>query len=144
MTVLKISICRWKSSRTTDMRSKSTRSWPKTVTFWKCIGSPGARAAGYPPETIRCSCTTDFWAVLPIGYWPERTCLYVSINSINFTVCVLSSKILFNVRIVCMSGIAMQLADAGFDVWLTNCRGNTYSAKHVSLTINENAFWDFR
>jgi len=35
------------------------------------------------------------------------------------------------------------LADAGFDVWLGNSRGNTYCLHHVSLNSSEVAFWDF-
>ena len=39
---------------------------------------------------------------------------------------------------------AFMLANAGFDVWSANCRGNKYSREHVSLNPDEDsAFWDF-
>ncbi|CAJ0566255.1 unnamed protein product, partial [Mesorhabditis spiculigera] len=34
-------------------------------------------------------------------------------------------------------------ADAGFDVWLGNMRGNTYSKTHYSMDAKESRFWRF-
>ncbi|KAJ4452178.1 hypothetical protein ANN_03696 [Periplaneta americana] len=40
-------------------------------------------------------------------------------------------------------GFAYLLADVGYDVWMGNVRGNTYSRKNVHMTPSDNAFWEF-
>lgn len=35
------------------------------------------------------------------------------------------------------------MADAGYDVWLGNMRGNTYGMAHVKYTTKQHEFWQF-
>ncbi|KAF9972947.1 cholesterol esterase [Actinomortierella ambigua] len=39
--------------------------------------------------------------------------------------------------------LAFVLAEAGYDVWLGNARGNKYSLKHMFMRPHEQKFWDF-
>merc|ERR1711916_112138 len=39
--------------------------------------------------------------------------------------------------------LAFILADNGFDVWMGNARGNTYSLNHVNLPTDGKKFWEF-
>jgi pimeloyl-ACP methyl ester carboxylesterase len=39
--------------------------------------------------------------------------------------------------------LAYLLADAGYDVWLGNNRGSTWSRTHLDFTTSDDQFWDF-
>lgn len=41
------------------------------------------------------------------------------------------------------NSLAYILSEAGYDVWLANVRGNTYSRAHISRSVDSFAFWNF-
>lgn len=82
----------------------------------------------------RCLFNTDSWAVQRVS--SEFSCLlYPPLNtSLSPTDWVVSGP---------NNSLAFLLADLGYDVWLGNCRGNTYSNRHTSLPRHDKRYWDY-
>ncbi|CAH1104918.1 unnamed protein product [Psylliodes chrysocephalus] len=41
------------------------------------------------------------------------------------------------------NSLGFNLVSNGFDIWLPNFRGSTFSAKHINSTISDKDYWDF-
>ena len=71
------------------------------------------------------------------NFYALNSCfLYINKYCCNiYTATVLINYIEFSAYVLC---------DCGYDVWLANVRGNTYSQCHKQYTTNDREFWDFR
>lgn len=104
---------------------------------------------GYILKVFRCNSNVPITKVLIMmhGIVENNNRLvnfkYLSdLNHFFFRLGVLSSSDDFCMNVPEQSP-AYVFADAGFDVFLPNCRGNVYSKRHATLSPLDPKFWDF-
>ncbi|XP_023711033.2 gastric triacylglycerol lipase [Cryptotermes secundus] len=99
---------------------------------------------GYPAETH--TVTTDDGYILTMHRIPYSP-LSNSTDTARPVVFLQHGLISSSVDWVIMgpgNGLGYLLADAGYDVWMGNARGNMYSTRHNKLSAMLPTFWSFR
>lgn len=101
---------------------------------------------GYPVETHEVETEDGYVVTLHrIPYGPKSASMSGSKGAVLLMPGLLCSSSIYVIDAVDKS-LGFRLADLGYDVWIGNPRGTTYSRKHIKLNPDndKSSFWDFR